>query len=90
VKIEVADIGMSNAGEVAAAGLAAIESGDTAFDLSEVKGCDSSAVAVLLAWRRAAARRNAELTFTGMPTSLVSLANVYGVAPLLGLQVDSA
>jgi phospholipid transport system transporter-binding protein len=90
VKLDVTDITMGNAGDVAAAGLAAIESGDTAFDLSAVGSCDSSAVAVLLAWRRAAEQRNAKLVLTGLPASLVSIADVYGVASLLGLQTEGA
>ena len=61
----------------------AIRSGDTAFDLSAVRTCDSSAVAMLLAWQREAQARGSELQLSGLPPGLLSLATVYGVAPLL-------
>jgi phospholipid transport system transporter-binding protein len=83
VRLDVDDIGMANAAEVAALGRAAIERGDTEFDLSGVARCDSSAVAVLLEWQRAARARGAELKVSSLPAGLVSLAKVYGVADLL-------
>jgi phospholipid transport system transporter-binding protein len=83
VRIEVDDIGMANAAEVAALGRAAIERGDVEFDLSGVARCDSSAVAVLLEWQRAARARGLTLNVTGLPAGLVSLAGVYGVGELL-------
>jgi len=89
VKIAAADIGMANAGEIAAAGVEAIRAGDASFDLSAVGSCDSSAVAVVLAWQREAAARGLPLQLSGLPPGLVSLATVYGVAPLLGLGGDS-
>jgi phospholipid transport system transporter-binding protein len=85
MRIEAADIGMQNAAEVSAAGIESIRSGDGAFDLSAVRGCDSSAVAVILSWRREAQARGVPLQFSGLPPGLVSLADVYGVAPLLDL-----
>jgi phospholipid transport system transporter-binding protein len=85
MRVDVAEIGMHNAAQVAAAGLEAISGGDTAFDLSAVRSCDSSAVAVVLAWQRAAEERGASLELAGLPPGLASLATVYGVAPLLGL-----
>lgn len=83
VRIEVDDIGMANAAEVAALGRAAIERGDVEFDLSGVARCDSSAVAVLLEWQRVARERGLTLNVTGLPAGLVSLAGVYGVGELL-------
>jgi phospholipid transport system transporter-binding protein len=85
MRIEVADIGMNNAADIAAAGVAAIAGGETEFDLSAVRTCDSSAVAVVLAWQRAAQARGARLQLSGLPAGLISLAVVYGVAPLLEL-----
>jgi phospholipid transport system transporter-binding protein len=76
---------MANAAEIAANGVDAIRAGDAAFDLSQVRTCDSSAVAVLLAWQREAAAVGVPLQLSGLPPALVSLAGVYGVAPLLGL-----
>lgn len=83
MRIEVDDIGMANAAEVAALGRAAIERGDVEFDLSGVARCDSSAVAVLLEWQRVARERGRGLKVSGLPAGLVSLAGVYGVGDLL-------
>ena len=85
MRVDNASIGMSNAAEVAVAGIEAIRGGDTAFDLSAVLTCDSSAVAVVLAWQREAQARGARLQLTGLPAGLVSLASVYGVSSLLDL-----
>ncbi|MNT86476.1 hypothetical protein D3C72_2267710 [compost metagenome] len=46
---------------------------------------DSSAVAVLLAWHRAAAARNLALSLRAVPAQLSQLASLYGVDGLLGL-----
>lgn len=85
MRVEAADIGMDNAAQIAAAGLAAIEAGDLDIDLSAVSRCDSSAVAVLLAWQRLAATRAVALRVRGGPAALASLASVYGVGDLLGV-----
>ena len=89
MRLDVTDIGMNNAAAIAAAGMEAIRSGDTAFDLSAVRTCDSSAVAVVLAWQREAEARGGQLRLSGLPTGLLSLATVYGVAPLLGFDETS-
>jgi phospholipid transport system transporter-binding protein len=86
MRVESTDIGMQNAAQIAAAGIEAIRGGDTAFDLSAVRSCDSSAVAVVLAWQREAQARGAQLQLSGLPAGLASLATVYGVAPLLDLE----
>jgi phospholipid transport system transporter-binding protein len=83
MRIEASEIGMGNAAEVAAAGIEAIRSGDVEFDLSSVQTCDSSAVAVLLAWQREAQATGAALRLSAIPADLLSLANLYGVANLL-------
>ena len=85
MRVDNDNIGMNNAADVAVAGIAAIRGGDTAFDLSAVVTCDSSAVAVLLAWQREAQARGARLQLSGLPADLVSLASVYGVSSLLDL-----
>jgi phospholipid transport system transporter-binding protein len=83
MRIEAVEIGMANAAQVVETGRAAIERGDAEFDLSGVSRCDSSAVAVLLEWRRAAGARGLALRVSGSPAGLVSLATVYGVESLL-------
>ena len=86
MRIEAADIGMHNAAQISVAGIEAIRGGDAAFDLSAVRSCDSSAVAVVLSWLREAQARGTPLQLSGLPAGLVSLADVYGVAPLLDLE----
>jgi phospholipid transport system transporter-binding protein len=65
------------------AGLARISAGATQVDCAPLERFDSSALAVLLAWRRAARKQRAELRISNLPAGLVSLAEAYGVAPLL-------
>jgi phospholipid transport system transporter-binding protein len=74
---------LANARLVLAEGLRAIGAGQPEIDLSQLAAVDSSAVATLLAWKRAAAARNAPLVLKNAPASLQSLAGLYGVAELL-------
>lgn len=53
------------------------------FDLAGVTEADSSALAVLFGWLREAKQRQTQLAFSNTPASLLSLAEVYGVADLL-------
>jgi len=64
-------------------GFAAIKAGQTVFDLGTVQAADSSAVAVLLAWKRAARKAGAALAYINLPASLQSLAALYGVDDFL-------
>ena len=83
MRVEATAITMENAATVASAGVAAIEAGDRVIDLSAVTRCDSSAVAALLAWRRAADAQGASLEIVGGSRALSSLAVVYGVDELV-------
>ncbi len=53
------------------------------IDFAGVSGVDSSAVALLLEWRRQALIRGKTLVFTNLPENLVALARLYGVADLI-------
>ena len=64
-------------------GIAAIKAGQTVFDLGTVQVADSSAVAVLLAWKRAARKAGVALSYINLPASLQSLAELYGVDDFL-------
>ena len=88
MKLDVASITNENAASLLERGLAAVRSGDIAFDLAGVTAVDSAAVALLLAWQRAAAEQGKKLTFGGVPAGIASLAQLYGVDGLL--QVDAA
>ncbi len=73
----------ANARTVLADGLRAIAGGQSSMDLSGLAAVDSSAVATLLAWKRAAAARQVPLALHNLPPSLLSLAELYGVAELI-------
>ena len=53
------------------------------IDFSRITGVDSSAVALLLEWRRQAAARGKRLDFVNLPPNLLALAGLYGVADLI-------
>lgn len=84
------DLSLTNAESVLAAGLQAIDSGETDFDLSAVNEIDSAAVAILLAWTRAAKQKNVTLIWHNSPPSLHSLAELYGVHALLHLKPETS
>ena len=66
-----------------AAGLSHIAAGATGVDCAALKQFDSSALAVLVAWQRAAHARGQALDVVNLPPALASLARAYGVDPLL-------
>ncbi|WP_027797340.1 STAS domain-containing protein [Paraburkholderia acidipaludis] len=66
-----------------AAGLARIAQGATAVDCAPLTQFDSSALAVLIAWQRAARERGTTLDVLNLPSKLASLAHAYGVDSLL-------
>jgi phospholipid transport system transporter-binding protein len=53
------------------------------IDFSEITDIDSSAVALLLEWRREARARGKTLEFVNLPPNLLALAQLYGVADLI-------
>jgi phospholipid transport system transporter-binding protein len=66
-----------------AAGLQRIAAGATAVDCTPLAQFDSSALAVLLAWQRAASSRGVTLDIVHLPAGLAALARAYGVDALL-------
>ena len=76
---------LANSAQIAELGIDAIRGGDASFDLSAVRTCDSSALAVLLAWQRAAHANGRALQLTGVPQDMVTLATVYGVKDVLAI-----
>ena len=77
---------VDNARSMLAAGLQAIEGGQHSIDFGGLTTVDSAAVAVLLAWQRAAMRKAVTLSFINMPSMLCNLTDLYGVAGLLPMQ----
>ena len=53
------------------------------IDFAAITEVDSSAVALLLEWRREAARRGKGLYFVNLPANLLALADLYGVTGLI-------
>jgi len=74
---------IDNAATVLDVGLQAIAAGQSELDLAGLTAIDSSAVAVLLAWQRAARKLGKPLTFLHLPPNLQSLVHLYGVDPFL-------
>jgi len=89
VKIAATSITNANAGDLLAAGAAAIAGGDLAIDLSAVAEVDTAAVALLLEWQRQAQARGARLELAAVPDDVASLARLYGVDGLLGIEAGA-
>nr|WP_216669023.1 STAS domain-containing protein [Paraburkholderia xenovorans] len=66
-----------------AAGLQRIAAGANGVDCAPLAQFDSSALAVLIAWQRAAQARRAPFEIVNLPAGLASLAQAYGVDTLL-------
>lgn len=76
---------MANARGLLEAGCAALRPGEQVFDFSAVGEADSSAIAVMLGWLRAAEPSNSTVKFAHIPAGVRSLAELYGVTELLPL-----
>jgi len=85
-----ASLTVDNASQTLAAGLQAIAAGQVSIDLSAVATVDSSAVATLLAWQRAAKSRGVTLQLGTLPANLQSLADLYGASALLGAPTSAS
>ena len=57
---------------------------DIVLDLAGVTEVDSSAVSLLLEWRRQALASDRRIRYINLPGSLRSLADLYGVSELIG------
>jgi phospholipid transport system transporter-binding protein len=64
-------------------GLALIDRDEVRIDLAGVTAADSSAVALLLEWMRAARRAGRRIVYLNLGNSLASLVALYGVTDLL-------
>ncbi len=76
---------MANAKELEARGLSFVAAAGGIVELADVSRLDSSALAVIFSWQRAAALAGKEVHIAHAPESLLSLAALYGVADLLPL-----
>ncbi len=76
---------IANARALLEAGRSALQSGEQVFDFAEVTEADSSALAVMLGWLRAAEAARASIRFANIPQGVSSLAELYGITELLPL-----
>lgn len=76
---------MDHAATLLAQGVEALTQGRTTFDLSGVTEIDSSGLAVLFGWQRAAQASGKSIAIVNPPHNLKSLADVYDVSGLLPL-----
>jgi len=60
-----------------------LEKGIDTLDFSGVESADSAALALMFSAMRQARRAGRTLTFTGLPPSFTTLAELYGVSDLL-------
>ncbi len=74
---------LAEASDQLKAGQSAIAEGASEFDLAGVGQVDSSALSLLLAWRRQAEAEGRSLCFRNLPESMRSLAELYGVDDLV-------
>lgn len=77
---------LANVNEVLKEGARVLKSPAVTVDLAGITEVDSTAVSLLLEWRRAALRDKRAIAYVNYPENLKSLIKLYGVSELL---VDS-
>lgn len=77
-------VNLENALALREDGLRLFTEQETTLDLSGVTEVDSAAVSLLFEWRRAALAANRSIRYVNFPENLKSLAQLYGVADLVG------
>jgi phospholipid transport system transporter-binding protein len=76
-------ITMRNATAVLEEGKRLFNGSSVVVDLAGITELDSSAVSILLEWRRALKAENRRIEYINIPPNLQSLADLYGVSELL-------
>ena len=56
---------------------------NTTVDFADVEDIDTTAVSLILEWKRRAAKENQTLIFVNLPENLTSLVQLYDVAELI-------
>lgn len=74
---------IGNVTQLMAEGNRLFTAAEITLDLSQVTEVDSTAVSLLLEWRRAARRDNRRIAYVNLPENLKSLAALYGVTELI-------
>lgn len=78
-------IGFEDALEWRDAVVAQIDRDGLVIDLGGITEADSTALSLMLEWRREAAARGFHLAYANLPDAVQSLAAVYGIAELIPL-----
>ena len=78
------DVVNSSAGDILKASQAFNIVENTSVDFADVEDIDTTAVSLILEWKRRAAKENQTLTFVNLPENLTSLVQLYDVAELIG------
>lgn len=76
---------LANVNAVLAEGAGVFKAPALTVDLAGVTEVDSTAVSLLLEWRRAAQREKRTIEYVNYPANLKSLIQLYGVSELLGV-----
>lgn len=66
-----------------AQGMQYLDQDGLVLDFAQVETADSSAVSLLLGWIRVAKQNKREVRVANLPSSMLSLAGLYGVSELL-------
>lgn len=64
-------------------GIASFDRNELAIDLAAITEVDSSAVSLLLEWKREALRRKCQLLFANIPQKLQTLLRLYGISEFI-------
>ena len=75
---------MANVEALLEQGSRQMDGAQVTIDLAAVTEVDSTAVSLLLEWRRQARHANRTIRYVNLPANLKSLAELYGVTELLG------
>jgi phospholipid transport system transporter-binding protein len=76
-------VNLENAVALLASGNELFTAPQVTLDLAAVTEVDSSALSLLLEWRREAIRNGRTIRYLNLPANLRSLAELYGVAELI-------
>jgi phospholipid transport system transporter-binding protein len=77
------DVVNSTAGDILKVSQAFSIADNTTIDFADVEDIDTTAVSLILEWKRRAAKENQTLSFVNLPTNLSSLVQLYDVAELI-------
>ncbi|MES2547947.1 MAG: STAS domain-containing protein [Pseudomonadota bacterium] len=77
------DVVNSTAGDILKASQAFSIEHNTNVDFADVEDIDTTAVSLILEWKRRAAKESQSLTFVNLPENLISLVQLYDVAELI-------